>query len=129
LEDYESAAGDDFSGNELPQAPGYNVVGMALYDIPLQSGAIVTLQLDFSYQDDIFFNNDNNPILSQEAYGLINARAAFTTANEQLEIALWGKNLNDEEFLVNAFDLSDFGLYELMRGSERSYGVEVLYRF
>ncbi|MFV0278271.1 MAG: hypothetical protein ACK5HY_13955, partial [Parahaliea sp.] len=129
LQDYQSVTGDDFSGNELPQSPGYSVAGLVYYDIPLNSGAVITLQTDFSYQDDVFFLNDNNPLLSQEAYGLVNARVSFRTASENFELALWGKNLAGEDYLSAAFDLSDFGLYQLMRGADTTYGAEVTYRF
>ncbi|MDH4072444.1 MAG: TonB-dependent receptor, partial [Gammaproteobacteria bacterium] len=129
LKDYQSAAGDDLSGNKLPQAPDYSLVGMTFYDIPLSNGAKVSLQADFSYQDDIFLLNDNNPILAQDGYGTVNARIAYKSQGESFEVAAWGRNLADEGYLVSGFDLADFGLYQLMRGSPRTYGLEVTIRF
>jgi iron complex outermembrane receptor protein len=128
LKDFQSV-GEDYSGNQLPLAPEFNAVGMAFYDIPLDSGASVSLQLDFSYDDDVFFLPSNNPVFEQEGYGLVNARATFTSSNDQWEIAAWGKNLTGEEYYSAMFDFSDFGLVELMQGADTSYGIEATFRF
>jgi iron complex outermembrane receptor protein len=116
------------SGNEITMAPEVSFSGMLLYDIPLSSYGAVQMQLDFSYQDDVFFNSANDPLFTQDSYWLWNARAAWTSPQDSFEIAIWGRNLGDEEYLSYAFDLSELGFHELMLGTPRVVGIEFIYR-
>jgi iron complex outermembrane receptor protein len=119
----------DYSGNDITMAPEVNFNGLIQYDIPLGDRGTVTLQTDFSYQDEVFFDALNNPLLTEDAYWLWNARASWTSAGENWEVAAYGRNLGNEEYMVYAFDLSFFGFNEEMIGTPRSYGLEVTYRY
>ena len=118
----------DFSGNTIPMSPEFTTNGLVQYDIPLNENGVVTLQLDFSYMDDVFFDALNVPLLQEEGYWLVNARASWTSANEQLEVSAVARNLANEEYMVYAFDLSFFGFNEEMIGSPRYLGLEFTYR-
>lgn len=77
----------------------------------------------------MFFDSANSPVLKQDGYWMWNARMAYATANDQWEVAFWGRNLGNEEYLVYAFDLSDFGFQELMLGTPRTVGLSVDFKF
>lgn len=119
--------GNDFSGNKITLAPDVSFNGLAQYDIPVSFGSF-TLQVDWSYQDKVFFDALNNDLLSQDDYWIWNGRIAWTSVSEQWEVAAWGRNLGDEEYLSYAFDLSFFGFQEQMLGTPRMFGLEVTYR-
>lgn len=129
LKDFVTGDGNDFSGNQLPLAPEFNAVAMAFYDIPLESGSNINLQLSYTYDDDVFYLPSNNPVFSQDGYGLLGARVAYTSPGDKIEIGIWGRNLAGEEYYSSMFDLADFGLVELMPGADTSYGIEATYRF
>lgn len=120
---------DDFSGNEVTLAPDLTFNGIVSYDWYLPNNASIRLQTDFNYQDDVFFDSANSPVLKQDGYWMWNARIAYATANDQWEVAFWGRNLGNEEYLVYAFDLSDFGFQELMLGTPRTVGLSVDFKF
>ncbi|MEJ2088302.1 MAG: TonB-dependent receptor, partial [Gammaproteobacteria bacterium] len=117
----------DFSGNKIILAPDVSFNGLARYDIPVDFGKF-TLQLDWTFQDDVFFDAANNPLLSEDSLWLWNGRVAWTSSNEEWEVAGWVRNLGDEQYLTYAFDLSFFGFHEQMLGTPRMYGIEVTYR-
>lgn len=119
----------DFSGNEITMSPEVTFNGLIQYDIPLGRSGTVTLQTDFNYQDEVFFDALNNPLLREDNYWLWNARASWMSADERWEVAAFGRNLGDEEYMVYAFDLSFFGFNEEMIGTPRGYGVELTYRY
>ena len=125
--DFVDALGNDFSGNTIILAPDVSFNGLGQYDFPFSFGTI-TAQWDFSYQDEVFFDSINNPLLSEGSYWIHNARIAWTSLDERWEAAVWGRNLNDEEYLVYGFDLSFFGFHEQMLGTPRMFGVELTYR-
>lgn len=129
LKDFESATGEDFSGNDLPLAADFSATAIANYTIPLGNGGTLDLQVDFSYEDGIYFTNDNNPLLSQDGYELWNARVTYMSPEARWELSAYGKNLNREEYYVAMFDFSDFALYELMPGPDTTYGVEFRVNF
>ena len=56
----------------------------------------VSLFAQLSYQDRVFFLPANTDVMSQDAYTLVDARLAYTSANGALELALFGKNLGDD---------------------------------
>ena len=127
-EDFVIATGD-YSGNSITMSPELTLNGLIQYDIPLGDRGTVTLQTDFNYQDEVFFDALNNPLLSEDDYWIWNARVSWTSSDDNWEVAAFGRNLGDEEFMVYAFDLSFFGFNEEMLGTPRSYGLDVSYRF
>jgi iron complex outermembrane receptor protein len=118
----------DFSGNEIPMSPEVTFNGLIQYDIPLNDMGSVTLQLDFNYQDKVYFDAFNNPLLSEDDYWLLNARVGWTSADDKWEVSAFGRNLGKEEYMVYAFDLSFFGFNEEMIGTPRTFGIEATYR-
>lgn len=128
--DYINGAGDDLEGNMLPRSPETTFNGLLQYRLPLQLEGQASLQLDFDYKDRIYFSPENVDLLSNDkSYWLVNARAAYETADGDIEISVWGKNLTDKEYLVTVGDLSSFGLHQLYYGDPRTYGVTVNYQF
>lgn len=129
LTDPSSGLVTDYSGNDQPAAPEWNLNGLVRYEWSLESGSVVSLQTDFVYTDDQFFTADNNPSLTEEAYWLWNARANFTTADERYSVSIWGKNLFDKEYITTAFDLADFGFNSVGIGDPRTVGVTLAIKF
>lgn len=119
----------DFSGNNITMSPEVSVNGLIQYDIFFDNSSKVTLQTDFSYQDDVSFDALNNPLLGEEAYWLWNASVTWSSADDDWEVSGFGRNLGDKEYMVYAFDLSFFGFNEEMLGTPQSYGIDVTYRF
>ena len=124
--DFVDDLGNDFSGNKITLAPDLSFNGLAQYDIPTDIGTF-TLQLDWIYQDKVYFDSLNNELLSEDSYWLWNGRIAWAPSDEW-ELALWGRNLGNEEYLSYAFDLSFFGFHEQMLGTPRMVGFEVTFR-
>jgi len=73
---------------------------------------------------------DNDPLLTQSGYWLLNARLAYMTNDGRWEFAAFGKNLTGTKYLNYATNLSSpFGLLEEVVGAPRSGGIEVTYRY
>ncbi len=118
----------DLSGNTTPVTPEWNFNVLATYEWELDPGTVIA-QADYSWQDDIFFSSENIDGLSQEAYGLLNARLTFQSASQAWSVGLWGRNLTDEEYRTWSSDVSDFGTYSDYWGIPRSAGVDLLVEF
>jgi iron complex outermembrane receptor protein len=93
----------DFSGNNLRQAPEFSANVFAKYTLGLASGATIAAKVDVRYQDDSFYDPDSSPLTLIPSYTLVDASIAYTSANGNWKLALWAKNLNDEDHVTHIF--------------------------
>ena len=101
--------GELLTGNQMVLAPELSFNGLARYVWDAFGGAL-SVQADFSFQDDHFFDVVNQDIARQDSYTVWNARVAYAFGQEQnWELALWGKNLGDEAYRVYTFDFTGPG--------------------
>jgi iron complex outermembrane receptor protein len=112
----------NFSGNRLPDAPKWNINGLVQYDWHFALG-IVRAQTDFFWNSQQFFTSDNNPIMAQEAYGIVNGRLAFISDKKNYQIAVWAKNILDQEYFTFGSPVEAFGWNILGVGEPRTVGV------
>jgi iron complex outermembrane receptor protein len=118
----------DYSGNPLIDAPEWSVSGMAEYELPLFEWGTLVPQFDFSYRTKVALDPQAKDIVSQPAYWLVNARIAYRTPDEQIEIAAWVQNLTAEEYLLDAFEFSlEAGEVLQVWADPRTYGLTLSY--
>lgn len=130
------------SGETPQNSPEWNINFLANYEWTLGDSGSLSAQVDASYQSEVYFTNgtirtpgdinsyDRNKEVGQDSYSLWNARLAWRSSDEQLEMALWGKNLSNKEYAAYMFELTDLiGADQVMRGTPRTYGVDVKYHF
>lgn len=78
LVDYQTAAtGADLSGNQIVNTPETSLSAVIKYDYEVTNAGIVSTMLSAAYKDDIFFSTENDPLVAQDAYTLVNARVAY----------------------------------------------------
>jgi iron complex outermembrane receptor protein len=119
----------NYSGNRLPLAPRVSAAAVVDYRQPLGSGE-VDVQASGSYKSHQFFDISNDPYVTQAAYWIENLRIAYTFASGTMELAAYGRNLSNQQYLVDAFDLtSSFGFIQGIRGQPRMFGAEINLNF
>ncbi len=131
--DYEEiidASGADIADNfRFVESPTHSVVADLDYRVPVSFGTLAA-NLGYSWQDDKFTSSgidDGRYIVGD--YALLNARLSLSDidfAGGSLRAALWGKNLQDEEYYVAHFSL---GVPSAVFGEPRSYGLDVIYEY
>lgn len=95
--------GDDFSGNRISKSPEHSLTLRANYGINdvFGTGDSLDLGIDYSYTDQIFGDNSNEPPEIVDSFGLVDARATYTSASGRWDVSFWGKNLTDEEYPIH----------------------------
>lgn len=124
-------AGEFFPGygNSFISAPKLNLNLSGDYLIALENWEI-KLHGDYDYRTQRDFDITARPRVSGGAYGLLNARAAIGPNDGTWDIALWGKNLLDKEYVSFVADLSGTaGFYETYYGAPRQYGAQFTVRY
>jgi iron complex outermembrane receptor protein len=100
------------------------------YTFGLLSLGNMTARADWSTRSQQFFDSPNSDGLKAGKRGLLDARLALLLEDGMTEIALFGKNLTDREYLVSGVDFSaSFGNQIRFVGPPRTYGLEVRRRF
>ena len=114
----------------LTRSPEHSASLAGQYRLPIGGMGDLLLRADYTWQDKIYFQLENPEVSAQDSYGLWNLRAALQ-AHAGWELALWVKNLADEDYWVHAFD-SSFG-FDLsassIQGRPRMWGVTGSYRW
>lgn len=92
-------AGADITGNTLPFAPenAYSLSGA--YDLSVGEGTL-SLFAAYNWMDDFSYRADNAPNLTEEAYGLWNAKLTYYPVSESWDIALGVDNINDKGYSI-----------------------------
>jgi len=117
------------TGKELPNSPRFTVILQGDYKVPLETGG-VDIFASLNYRSHQFFESNNNPLVAQNGYWILNARVSYTTASKKWEIAAIGKNLTGQQYLNFSNDLtSGFGELEEIVGPPRYVGGELIYHY
>lgn len=105
----------------------------AAVDYTMWSGDAGRLALNVSYNYVAERNGDSRRDINlRDAYDLINARLAFTdfsVPGGNLSVALWGKNLLDEEYWVAGATSLPHADQVSLWGDTRRYGLDLVYEW
>ncbi len=112
----------------LPNSPEKTLNASVSYDLPLANGSFIRFFTDFVWEDDHYKEIVNN--LEIDSQYLWNGRISWFSADDKWSLALWGKNLTNEVYVVDTLTDpigSGWGVYVV--GMPRTYGVSATYHF
>jgi len=115
--------------NVLPDAPKWTVSTGVQYQHPLGDFGKLTWRADGSFKSKTYKDAQNEEDIAQGDRFLLNARLAFTSIDERWELALFGTNLTDEEYITRGLHFADFGFTNVYGGRPREWGLSASYRF
>lgn len=121
---------DVASTYKVPLAPKNNYLLGATHTLPLGFGDLVS-SVNYSWRASQWTTITGDPLSKREAYGVLDGRIALAGIQigdkEELEFALWGKNLADKEYWVSSINLSLFAVRQW--AEPRSFGADVKLKF
>jgi iron complex outermembrane receptor protein len=133
----------DFSGNNLPYAPEYQVTLAYTHSFELPGGGSIEPRFRVSYYDDMFLgweNRTDRPADTlgpgdpgeadfglQPSYTMVDVSLAYRSTNDQWVAELFVDNATDEEVKTEAFYGGPQTFYKW--GDPRVAGVRVAYRY
>jgi iron complex outermembrane recepter protein len=121
--------GRDRSGEPFTYSADYTYNVYATATMPLSFGDLV-LHADYGFKGDTYFDTVDLDRDVQEGYGLLNLRAALQFDKHNLELAIFGKNVTDEEYNTYILDLNNsLGYTTAFRGTPSVWGAEATVRF
>ncbi|HEY5970629.1 MAG TPA: TonB-dependent receptor [Pseudoxanthomonas sp.] len=119
----------ELAGNRFRMTPE-NSVSIGLdWNLPLSSGWSLFARPSYSWRSHVYFSDDNEQGIEQDGYGLFNLRAG-ARLEDRWEIAVWGNNLADKKYLIDAGNTGQlFGIPTVIPGAPRMFGVTLNAKF
>ena len=120
----------EFSGARFRLQPEWQAAAGFTIDAPISDGIRFFATPSVTYRSQIFFELPNNPVTSQDAVTLFNARAGVSFADEAFEVAGFIRNATDEDYLLDAGNTGGaFGIPTFIPAEPRFYGVQLTARY
>lgn len=114
---------------ELSLAPKVTFNGLARYERPMFDG-MMSIQGDFSYTGEQYFDIDNNPVSLEDSYVVSNAHLSYMSGDGHWQLKLSVKNFTDEDYRVYAVPTPAFcGCGQNMYGKPRWVSGTVTYNW
>lgn len=133
-------AADDRKGKSLPNVADETYSLGAEYIVPVADLGDLTFRADYSYVGERDGNVDAavDPVAAalrnqyiddlEESYSNLSARVSLESVTGDWSVSVWGKNLTDEEHLIN-MDAVVIGTVAGIRAAPRTYGIDFSYNF
>lgn len=126
----------DRTGQRLRGTPKLQTFVSAQYSFAVEPGGgawlngWITPRLEWAYQSAVQWLGPEVPQATQRGWNAINARLSYDFLDDRAQVALWGKNLLDEEYfsLVTPI-ISTFGVATRYYDPPRTFGGELSFRF
>ena len=123
----------DVSGSRPPMSPEWAYSLGVDVDLPFNS-----LPFDgfafagYAWQDDVHYTLNDDPVLYQDSYGLLDLTFGIRDKEDRYELAVFGKNVADEEFRGSLREAAGsisrkYGV--VSRNARAYYGLRLKYNF
>lgn len=112
--------GIDYSGNRIQRTPEFQFNVGADFNAPASSGINLVANIEYGYQDDMFYGPDNTNM--EPGYGLLDLRAGIAAADGAWSLQFYGRNMTDKLYRISVIPFAgdEFSVY----GAPRTYGVK-----
>ena len=124
---FTALAAKDYAGNNLVNAPGFSISTGFSVTQPLSGGSSLQLRADGSFQSESFLTPDNARANRVKAYGTANLRFSWLSADERLELALWGKNVTGTRYITYISPVVTMD--QINYNDPSTYGVQAVFKF
>ena len=113
----------DLAGEPLDNAPEWTISSFLQYSQDVGESLNGSLRLEHSYVDSYFLDQDLDPNLVNDEVNLVNLRLALSNRELDWEVALWGRNMLDEEYYAYGIDIPTVGGFAGVVAPGATYGV------
>ncbi len=116
----------DVSGSDITRAPRVTSNLTLSYHLPTESGGGYDLRIGYSTSDDQHQDYPDQRITSDE-HQLLEVRLGWVSPSEDWEVAFWGKNLTEEDYISHQYVIGPGGIG--VWGPPRTFGLSAYWNF
>lgn len=114
---------------ELPNAPETTATFGATVDFFNNDSGHLFLRTDVSYKDSQFKEVNNNPLLFQDSYSIVNAALTYQAATEKWQATLGATNLGDETYIISGVANAGLGYVQGTASRPSEWYLSFKYNF
>lgn len=121
----------DLSGNSFPNHPELSINFSARVTLPINGDWQFAGNIDFLWEDEIQRDLLAAKALFTESHIDVDLRLAVQSTDQKWDAAIWVRNLTNETYLTEAYEVLGFGFY-IAAGNynyPRTYGIDLTRRF
>jgi iron complex outermembrane receptor protein len=119
---------DVASQQRFTNAPDFSGAINLEYRTELANGGLLSANVGYSYQSEVWPTTDLSPAIRQDGYGLLNAGVTWAI-NQRWKLLLQGSNLTDKAYRTTGYNIPAVGSLLGFYGPPRQYGLTVRYSF
>jgi len=120
----------DLTGKTGAFAPEYSGNIALNHQTEIFGGYLLSSSLSVQFSDEFYLEQDLDPIAIQDAYQKVNLRIEIANPDDNFTIALFAKNLTDEQTFGVANDVPVMSYaHRFLAERPRSYHLQATYRF
>jgi iron complex outermembrane receptor protein len=93
-----ASSGASLAGNTISRAPEWSLSASIGYRLPVGNIGEVVADVDYNYRSEIFFTKENDPLLYQEGFGLLNLVVRFESSADDWHVFASLRNLLDTDY-------------------------------
>jgi len=126
--DDEDANGDPqtLAGNRFRLTPKHSFSVGLNYDKRFSENLSFFANPSYTWKSKVFFEEENQPEISQDDFGLLNVKGGIRLFDEKLELAGYASNLLDNEYIIDAGNTGGaFGIPTFIAGPPRFFGFQI----
>lgn len=120
-------AGESIDGNMPANTPEFSWDAIVTYAVETKNGGTWNFQYDVTWKDDLFFTNLNEFGSREDSYALHGLSIGYQAPEENWDVRVWVKNLDDEEYQIEGFNF--IGPFLNAYGEPRQIGATATFRF
>lgn len=118
-------------GESLPNAPKWSFNSTTRLTLPINDQLTFVAQANISWEDETKRDLIDTAALYTRAHWNLDGRISLQSTNGRWGVSLWGRNLTNETYITEAYQVAGFGFY--IAGATynypRTYGVSANYNF
>ena len=121
----------NLDGNQIPGSPEFSVNLGASYTMQLGGMGSLVANVQYYWQDKYYSRVFNGVTDQIDEWDVWNARLRFTPEAGNWYVELWGRNLNDDDFVTGQYRIdasSGLGTNQFLL-DPRTYGITLDYQF
>ncbi|MDH3616702.1 MAG: TonB-dependent receptor [Gammaproteobacteria bacterium] len=118
-------------GSQMPNHPELSINTTGRVTLPVNNDWEFVGQLDFLWEDEIRRDLQGTRALFTDSRTNVDMRLGLESTDDKWDVALWARNLTDETYITEAYQVLGFGFY--IAGANynypRTYGITVRRNF
>lgn len=122
----EDGNAQEYAGNRFRLTPKNTLALGCNLTIPVTQSSQLYFTPTYTWKSKVYFEDDNDESLTQDAFGLLNFSLGYRFApnNISYDISLFGRNVLDEEYIVDAGNSGrNIGFPTFVGGTRSVFGV------